>query len=173
MGAHHRGRYANRVVVLAALVAALAAPAAAQRIPARPRLDAGADTNDWNIYYDSAVAQLKMRYPDRADASFYWAARLEPTRAEPLYGRFVAYFMRNPRRLEQYLQDDRKLETQPEYQRADSLFHQALLRNPLVFQGLFVLAVDQLGGEWGDDPVTVAWLDYAALRFQKATETWG
>ena len=132
-----------------------------------------ADTNDWGAYYDYGVELLKHGTAVDAEAAFFWAARLAPQRAEPLYGEFVAYFASDPIRFQDYMRDDPKVYDVPAVRRADSLYHEALLRNPMVFQGLFVLAVDQLPGDWGSDPVTLAWLDYASLKYQGAADRWG
>jgi hypothetical protein len=73
--------------VLALVAAALVAlPAAAQSwgpMPPRPNLPRGADPNDWEAYFDLAVS-LEPRAADRAEAAFTWAARLDPSRSEPI-----------------------------------------------------------------------------------------
>lgn len=54
----------------------------------RPRLAPGADTNDARAYYACGDDLLhRGRSLDTADLAFYWAARLDPAWAEPLYAR--------------------------------------------------------------------------------------
>src|SRR5260370_21199996 len=54
----------------------------------RPRLARGVDTNDARAYYARGDALLHYgRWLDSADLAFYWAARLDPAWAEPLYAR--------------------------------------------------------------------------------------
>jgi hypothetical protein len=54
----------------------------------RPRLAPGGDTNDARAYYARGDHLLHYsRWLDTADLAFYWAARLDPAWAEPLYAR--------------------------------------------------------------------------------------
>jgi tetratricopeptide (TPR) repeat protein len=161
-----------RIAAIAAVLVTSAAPLAAQRAVRRPELAQGADTNDWEAYYDDAVDLLQTRRPAEAEAAFYWAARLEPRRAEPLFGQVVAYFTRDPRRLLDYIGETPHAEDVPGVRRADSLVHEAVLRNPMVFQGLIAIAYDQFPGDWADNPVTIGWRDYAGLDFSGATRSW-
>jgi tetratricopeptide (TPR) repeat protein len=54
----------------------------------RPRLAAGLDTNDAAVYYQAAIPLVRSgtRLPS-AEAALYWASRLDPTWADPLYAR--------------------------------------------------------------------------------------
>ena len=133
----------------------------------RPRLAAEADTNDWEAYYDYAVSWLRSR-PERARLGFYWAERLNPSRAEPLYGRWVAYWMGRPGWWEDYLNDVKSVVNAPQVRQVDSLFARALLRNPFVPQTLGILLYDQLPGRWGTDDQTRALIEYSAGRMQEA-----
>ncbi len=134
---------------------------------ARPRLPAAADTNDWEAYFDYAVAQLR-KAPRVAEAAFVWASRLDPTRAEPLYGRWVAYWMRNTGWFRDYLKRKPELLESPQVVRVDSLYQRALLRNPLVPQTLAILVYDKLPGRWSGDRFTTAVLEYARGQFAAA-----
>jgi hypothetical protein len=91
--------------VLALVAAALVAlPAAAQSwgpMPPRPNLPRGADPNDWEAYFDLAVS-LEPRAADRAEAAFTWAARLDPSRSEPMYALWAAFHFRDIGRFEEY-----------------------------------------------------------------------
>lgn len=146
-----------RTCVAAATVFAVSSGAAQQR----PALPPGADPNDWNAYFDRGVDLLKGHQVRAADDMFAWAARLDPTRAEPLYARFVAFHMADVRRFGDYLGDDERTLRDPGVRSADSLQLEALVRNPFVHRGLVALAYDQLPGEWGSDAYTHAFLEYA------------
>jgi len=134
---------------------------------ARPRLSAAADTNDWEAYFDYAVARLRKE-PRSAEAAFFWASRLDPARAEPLYGRWVAYWMRNTGWFQDYLKRKPELLESPQVVRVDSLYQRALLRNPLVPQTLAILVYDRLPGRWSGDRFTTAVLEYARGQFAVA-----
>jgi tetratricopeptide (TPR) repeat protein len=155
--------------LLAATV--LAAPAArAQQTDTttRPKLDAQADTNDWRAYFQWGMTQIRTR-PSRADAAFYWAARLEPNRAEPLYGRWVAYWLRNVSVFEDYLFG----KTPPNAEPAETLGARAVWRNPLLPRTLDVLIWDQLPGEWAQDPATKGLLLASGGHNAEAIKLWG
>jgi len=53
-----------------------------KREPKRPKLDAGRDTNSAGAYHQHGMLHLAKRPQVAADA-FYWAARLDPSIAEP------------------------------------------------------------------------------------------
>jgi tetratricopeptide (TPR) repeat protein len=128
----------RKLAFTAAAVLACAAPAAAQiprvhDVPRRPVLWAEADTNSAGVYFNHGVSRLTTR-PVEAAAAFYWAARLRPGWAEPLYGRRVALLMSDPERLVRYMRDDRTTIRSPEIQAIDSLQLQALSLNPFLIQ---------------------------------------
>ena len=157
---------------VAALTLAAPAPGAAQDRPSRPRLPAAADTNDWEAYYDQGVVHLRARRQVDAEANFLWASRLDPTRAEPFYARWVAYWARDPKRYMRYEDGEAEVTQSPEVLRTDSIRDVAFDRNPLVYQGLQVLILDQLGGgiRWKEDPGTLGWLSYGTMQFDRAAE---
>lgn len=157
---------------VACFLAIVASPLVAQRVPERPRLSARADTNSWEAYYDFGVSLLR-RQPSLADAAFYWASRIDPTRAEPLFGRWVAFWMADARRWEDYVRDAAPAADSSAIQAADSLRYQALLRSPFVNQALVLWLYDRLPGRWRSDAVTQAWLAYGAAKFDVAAEHFG
>lgn len=106
-----------------------------ERVPARPPLGAGADTNDVFAYHQLGVSLLD-KVPARAADAFYWAARLDPSWAEPLYARRLALLMSNPERFLRYLDGSAAVLRAPETRRIDSLYHRALLLNPFLPQRL-------------------------------------
>ena len=152
-----------------ALSLSLSASAAAAQPSARPALPVGADPNDWTAYYDRGVQLLKHDGAS-AEAMFGWAARLDPSRAEPLYGRWVRFHLRDNLRFERYLLDDPRTLRNPAVVAADSLQMRALIRNPFVHRGLIALAYDMLPGIWSDDPSTRAFLAYANGDLPRAAE---
>src|SRR5439155_1125459 len=80
------------------------------------------------------------------ERAFYWASRLDPTRAEPLYARWVAYWMRLPGWFEEYVEERPRVLESPNVAQVDSLYQQALFRNPLTPRTLHILLYDQLPG---------------------------
>lgn len=170
-------RSAWRVARLAVLaLVALLAPArqlAAQQILRseirRPSLPREADANDWEAYYDEGMRQLAGR-PDRAEAYFLWAARVDPSRAEPLFGLWITFWARDMGRFERSLKGDEKVLRSPEVLSADSLRLLALRRNPFVHQGLIVFLYDRLPGRWNDDDVTRGMIRYGEGRLGPAID---
>ncbi|HEU0077930.1 MAG TPA: hypothetical protein VFQ76_09805, partial [Longimicrobiaceae bacterium] len=158
--------------VLAWSAAAVPVCAAAQGIPPRPELPRGADANDWEAYFDHGAAIFRSR-PGQAHAAFYWATRLNPERAEPLFGQWAAFWMRDYGRWEQYLRDPERLRERAEVVRADSLLHAAYGRNPFVHRGFEAVLYDQLPGRWRNDYRTRAWIAYANGDFPKAVDFFG
>jgi tetratricopeptide (TPR) repeat protein len=101
--------------------------------PKRPKLGAGADTNDAKAYYDWGVAQLDTRADDAADA-LYWATRINPGWAEAFYARWVATHMSDKYRFRMYMEGDRDTRRSPEIRRIDSLYLKALTLNPFLYR---------------------------------------
>ncbi|HJS42645.1 MAG TPA: hypothetical protein VJ755_04180 [Gemmatimonadales bacterium] len=134
----------------------------------RPRLPAAADTNDWEAYYDQGIEWLNRRLHHSAEAAFYWSSRLNPRRAEPLFARWAVAWSCDAGQFGRYLNHDADKPLPPEMARIDSLRSRALLRNPLVFQGLIIAAFQELPGRWREDAWTDAWLAYSALDFKRA-----
>ena len=141
------------------------------RYQPRPHLSARADTNDWEAYFDYAVDHLRSS-PEKARLAFFWATRLDPRRAEPLYGRWVAYWRGRPGWWEAYVLERPEVVEAPQVLRVDSVLSRALYRNPFVPQTLTVLLFDQLSGRWGHDPLTNALLDYSAGRLPESAQDW-
>lgn len=164
-----------RTGLTCAIMFALAAsPLGAQTpdAPKRPKLDAKADTNDWEAYYEYGVRNLQ-RSPRYSLDAFYWASRLAPWSADPLYAQWVAFHMRDVPRFQRYLDDDQKVLTAPDVQRSDSLLRVAFLRNPFVHRAMAMALFDALPGTWGGDVVSRAWLAYANQKLDRATELFG
>lgn len=170
----------SELVVLSALLVAAVRTGDAQDPPRlddpgtyrRPKLPSAADPNDWEGYFDYGVAQLR-RDVRKAEAAFYWASRIDPSRAEPLYGRWVAYWMRRPAWFEEYVTGNPQLLNAPAVVEVDSLYLRALSRNPLMPRTLTVLVYDQLPGRWSGDRFTTAVLDYSRGQYADAVAAFG
>ena len=175
-----------RAAVALCLTTAIVAisPAEAQvkplKIPERPSFRASVDTNDWTEYYKRGMSLIVTRPRLAADA-FYWAERLDPTRAEPVYARWAAMWLDQPQLLKDYGEGSERVLQSPAVQRLDSLNYLARLRNPMVYQGLMRLVLTAMhdysdgrgNWDWNRDPEMVAWLDYTDGRFPQAVSRYG
>jgi len=119
--------------LIAMLTAAIAGPARAQGEPRRPALPAGADSNDARAYYRLGMERLSGDPRQAADA-FWWASRLEPKWADPLYARRAALLMANRTLLLGYFSGSETAWRQA--QPADSLAAHALEMDPFLNRNL-------------------------------------
>jgi predicted Zn-dependent protease len=140
--------------------------------PGRLPLKQGADTNDWRAYYDYGYEQLRI-HPSRSDSAFSWASRLAPNRAEPLYGRWIAFWLRNVSIFVDYLVDRTPREEVARVVQADSFFNRALWRNPLLVRTPELLIYDKLPGDWSEDEWTQGWLAFGDRQPERAAALWG
>src|SRR6266566_2261913 len=131
-----------RAVLLASLAASILAtlpPAALQaqsgKVPKRPNLEAGADTNFAPAYYEFGMREIE-RDPQKAADAFYWATRLDPAWAQPVYARRVALLMADPRLLVGYMRGNRRFLESKEARRIDSLELRALTLDPFLNRDL-------------------------------------
>jgi tetratricopeptide (TPR) repeat protein len=160
------------LLVLSALCLT-ATPAAAQKVPKRPELFAGADTNSWFTYYQAGLSNLRRR-PDLAADDFYWAERLNPGAPEPLYAGWVAYWKRRPDRFWDYIAGKRYIVESKEVQHIDSLRLKALQRNPMMYQGLWIELFEDEGPlNMSLDPAMQGIVAYAHGNPMKAAERLG
>lgn len=155
-----------------ALSVALAAPSAAQ-VPERPRLPRGADANDWEPHFERGEALFDQNMPGAAYASFYWASRLDPTRAEPLMALWATFFAREEGTWIGYLEEDRQVMRRPAVIANDSLITRAYMRNPFVHRGLEVALLARLGRRLRWDGPMAAFLSYGRGEFREAAERFG
>ena len=139
----------------------------------RPRLPANADTNAARSYYDLAEPLVRMGVSlDTAEMALYWASRLDPSWAEPIYARSLvplAAVRRDANETWQHTRSTlavRKLELTPEQIRIiDSLQRIAWDRNPFLYTDLEfrnVLSI-RLG-----DPLRDGYSMFANRRFAEA-----
>ena len=119
------------LVLLPALAPAFAA-AQATPVPKRPKLEAASlDSNDARVYYQLGLTKLR-KFPEEAADAFWWAARLDPSWADPLYARRVAVLMSEPTLLDGLMEEKDRIVASPEMRRLDSLQLRALSLNPFL-----------------------------------------
>jgi tetratricopeptide (TPR) repeat protein len=136
--------------LLVALLAVIGAPSpsSAQRLgpaPKRPRLFAGADTNDAHAYLDFGIRAAKSAADDAASA-FYWAARIDPTLADALYGRRVSILLGNETLLGLVMRDGNHRSR--DIQKLDSLQLRAVMLNPFLYRRLDVDLLTTYYRQW-------------------------
>jgi tetratricopeptide (TPR) repeat protein len=142
------GRHLNALCGSLLVLACLAPAAAAQKgkeekEPPRPRFPIGVDTNESQVYYDFGLEKLEND-PQKAADAFYWAARLNPTRAEAYYARRTALMLTDDRRLGRYYEGDRGTIQSAEMRRIDSLYLYALTINPFFSRSLDIRLLQRL-----------------------------
>src|SRR3989449_4846534 len=154
-----------------------------KREPKRPKLDAGRDTNSAVAYHQLGMLRLAKRPQVAADA-FFWAARLDPSIAEPWYGRWCALLLAMQRRdMFALMNDDSRYSK--EVNKIDSLRYEALLREPLLYTKLDAVLVRDFfqtirvatDGEVSEldlasipDPALKGWLAYGTGRFGESVK---
>jgi tetratricopeptide (TPR) repeat protein len=117
---------------LLVLFLAAASPLAAQT---RPSLSQDKDPNDWTAYYERGMRELDRR-PLIADEYFAYAARLDPSVAEPLLGRYAAWWRSRPWLRNRFWLD--KPTDNDSARRTEDWLAEADLRNPFVQQGVLL-----------------------------------
>jgi tetratricopeptide (TPR) repeat protein len=123
------------LIAVAALLAPGLAAQKAPKIPTRPRLDPGADTNDARSYYQYGVRQISSK-PEESVRAFYWASRIDPSSGEVLYAMRAAGLMAmSSDALVDYLDYSAK-KRKPEYLALDSLLYRAYTINPFLYRSL-------------------------------------
>ncbi len=153
----------TQVVALLGLAVASAFPVGAQ-----VQLPAGKDPNDWEAYFDYGVEQLRVN-GGVALKAFEYASQLDPTRAEPLHGRFVAFWMANP--IEDFiawLDGNRVQQVRRDVRAADSLYTLAVQRNPFLHRGMEIVLFDRFSGSFRSDRATRARIAYSTGKFSDA-----
>jgi Flp pilus assembly protein TadD len=174
-----------RVGALLALTLALAAPLEGQIdprvIPKRPKLEALGDTNSSIEYYWHGVSRL-VKEPEVAAAAFYWAGRIDPSWAEPTYGRFVALLLAQPYNLlNVYMTRPRGDRRDAKLDAIDMLEYEALMRNPWVNRRMIGavyatwLGQENTGGVVPrylrtEFPALGAWMSYNEGKFEESAQ---
>ncbi len=165
--------------LLGLILLLLPQPASAQKPLAdvstfrRPTLAADADTNSWQAYYDYGVARLRQS-PEDAEAAFVWATRIDPSRAEPLFGRWVTYWRRHMGLFKQYLRGTPSVMTSPQIMQVESLHVRALQRNPFAPPVLAIVLYERLGDwAWSFDEMSNGLRAYSAGYYERAAIHFG
>jgi tetratricopeptide (TPR) repeat protein len=113
-----------------------ASTAGAQRLgpdAKRPKLPAEADANDASAYIALGTRQIESS-PNDAAAAFYWAARLDPSSSEALYGRAISLLMRKPVLVKLYFEGGRRARDNKELKTLDSLRMRADRLDPFLYR---------------------------------------
>jgi hypothetical protein len=104
-------------------------------IPARPKLDPGADTNSAQANY---AYGMKMVYdnPDESVRAFYWASRIDPSSGDAMYALWTARLIAmSDKELASYFGHGRGTRT-PGQLALDSLIYRAYAVNPFLFSSI-------------------------------------
>lgn len=165
-------RLSFRARILALAAAAVLSGAAHAQVPARPALPRGSDPNDWEAYFDLGDREFQ-RNPRQSAAAFYWASRLDPTRAEPLFARWAAYYGNDQGSWVGYLTEDDEILRRPAVIQNDSLLLRAYRRNPFVHRGLEVGLYAMLGNRLRWDGAMLAFREYGEGDFGRAAQRFG
>jgi tetratricopeptide (TPR) repeat protein len=159
-----------RTLLIALTALVLGAPladaphAAAQ---SRPELPGDADPNDWESYFDLGERVFDT-FPTQAEDAFLWAARLDPTRAEPLMARWATFYARDQGLWINYLNDDERTLRRPDVLMNEERLRLAQVRNPFVHRGLEAALLSMLGRRLLWDRSTEAFLAYGRGDFRRA-----
>jgi tetratricopeptide (TPR) repeat protein len=145
--------------------------------PKRPKMEAHRDTNAAAAYYYWGLGQMRGN-PRGAQDAFYWASRLDPAWADPLYAQRIAYHLSDLERFWKYLIGTKYVLRAAETKRVDSLLFRAMLRDPFLFRRHDKMLIDRLineltegyGGLMGSSPSFLAWVAYSDTRFPEAVE---
>ncbi len=128
-------RLPSAVVATALLVCALPAQTAYKE-PSRPRLAAGADTNDAHAYFLYGMRMVDSLKASGAVAAFYWASQIDPESGDLMYNLYSARLMQmSPEDLGTYLFHSAKLHS-AENLALDSLLYRAYMINPFLYRSL-------------------------------------
>ena len=168
---------AASLIVAALLLGASADAQKKPKEPKRPRMEAERDTNAAAAYYYWGLGQMRGS-PRAAQDAFYWASRLDPAWADPLYAQRIAYHLSDLERFWKYLTGTKYVLRAAETKRVDSLLYRAMLRDPFLFRRHDRMLIDQLiseltdgyGGLMGSSPDFLAWVAYSDTKFPEAVE---
>ncbi len=146
------------------------AQAQAREEPARPRLPARSDPRSWEPYFDLGV-KLILPAPSEAGDAFYWSSKIDPSRAEPLFAQYAAFFMQSTDDvITGYFRGEESVLRRADVMAADSMRSLALIRNPFVHRGLEILIFDRLPGRFSDSRDTRAWIAYSSGDLKRAID---
>lgn len=128
-------RLPTALLVVAFVLAPVVAAQKVAPIPPRPRLDAGADTNDAGSYYRYGL-QMVNRKPAESVKAFYWATQINPGSAEAMYAlRTSTLLALTSEELFDYFDWSQKKRSS-QYLVLDSLLYRAYTVNPFVYRNM-------------------------------------
>jgi tetratricopeptide (TPR) repeat protein len=155
-------RLPSLLLIAAAL---LPAAAAAQKPIPRPRLEAGADTNDSRAYLELGNA-LIHKQPQLAADAYHWAIRLDPWSADSWYARRVALLLADRYLFVDYWQGDRRTIESDKVRGIDSLMTVALGLNPFLYQRLAGVYFDAVIREISSQAATRSGLNAGDIQWE-------
>jgi hypothetical protein len=121
----------RRLPVLVAGLVSFGLSLTAQNVPRRPDIN-GADTNQAAAYYSYGLSMLEQD-PRKAQDAFYWAARIDPNWAKPLYAQRIAFLVgADDQFVIGYMDGKRSFTRSKEAQRIDSLELRARMLDPFM-----------------------------------------
>lgn len=121
-----------------------------EKEPRRPKVEAGADTNNAQTYYEYGLQKLEID-PEQAADAFYWALRINPMFADAYYGRRCAMLLSDKWRFRKYYEDDRRTLQSDEVKRIDSLYFYSLTINPFLYRKLDIRLFHRYIGDIAED----------------------
>ena len=184
-------RTSTALIAVAVLLAPALAAQKTPKIPLRPRLDPGADTNSATSYFQYGSRMITSK-PEESSRAFYWASRLDPSSGEVLYAmRTAALMQMSTDDLVDYLDYSAK-KRKPEFLALDSLLYRAYTINPFLYRSLDQALTRRVleaeirnehpsidGAELNlvvlqvlQDARQTAWQSYALGRFPEALEAY-
>ena len=160
-----------RPVHLRVLLVLAAFPAGAQT-PKRPKLEANADTNDWEAYYEYG-ARYFQQFPGRAYDAFYWAARLAPWSADRFSPNGSRFTCGTSRASSDTWRTTRKCWRRPMCSGPTRSHDWPSCATPSFTAAMEMAIYDALPGWWGGDVLSRAWIAYANQKLDNALELFG
>ncbi len=128
-------RVSTALIAVAVLLAPALHAQKTPKIPPRPKLDPGIDTNNARAYYQYGTRVVGDK-PEEAGHAFYWASRIDPSSGEVLYAMHVAAIIAmSSSEVEDYY-DHTSKKRKPEYLALDSLLYRAYTINPFLYRSL-------------------------------------
>jgi tetratricopeptide (TPR) repeat protein len=174
------------LAVFTSMLVVTSAAAQSNKVPKRPNLPANSDTNDPGAYFAVGLAALDNMDAHKAADAFYWASRLDPNWADPLYARRIALLLQEPPRLMRYMTGDRRVITSKDMRQIDSLQYRALMLDPFVYRkldrrlltGYFKFVAEHEGRRMGDprmidDATLHHWIGQFMVQADPSWRAWG